>query len=52
MDEPVTEWEGLAWTAAREADLMDYLRSRRQGSQDWITFNANPRRAATRSPGP
>ena len=42
MDEPVTEWEGVAWTAAREADLMAYLRSRWQGSQDWITFNANP----------
>ena len=42
MDEPVTEWEGLPWTAEREAELMAYLRSRWQGSQDWITFNANP----------
>ena len=42
LDEPVTEWEGLPWSAGREAELMEYLRSRWQGSQDWITFNANP----------
>ena len=42
MDEPVTEWEGLPWTPERETELMAYLHSRWQGSQDWITFNANP----------
>jgi hypothetical protein len=42
MEEPVSEWEGLPWTAEREAELMSYLRSRWHGSQDWITFNANP----------
>ena len=42
MDEPVSEWDGLPWTPDREAELMAYLRSRWHGSQDWITFNANP----------
>jgi hypothetical protein len=42
MDEPVSEWEHLPWSRGREAELVAYLRSRWQGSQDWITFNANP----------
>ena len=42
MDEPVSEWEDLPMTPEREAELLAYLRSRWQGSQDWITFNANP----------
>jgi len=42
MDEPTSAWEDLPWNAEREAELMTYLRSRWQGSRDWITFNANP----------
>ena len=42
MDEPTSEWEHLPWSDEREAELVAYLRSRWQGSQDWITFNANP----------
>ena len=42
MDEPTSEWENVPWTEAREAELMAYLRSRWQGSRDWITFNENP----------
>jgi hypothetical protein len=42
LDEPVSEWEHLPWTEDREAELMAYLRSRWQGSEDWITFNKNP----------
>lgn len=42
MNEPVTEWEQLPWNTEREAELLAYLRSRWQGSQDWISFNANP----------
>ena len=42
MDEPTTEWEALPWNEARETETMAYLRSRWQGSGDWITFNANP----------
>jgi hypothetical protein len=42
MDEPVSTWERLPWSEEREAELTSYLRSRWQGSRDWITFNANP----------
>ena len=42
MDEPASVWEDLEWSPEREMELMAYLRSRWQGSQDWITFNANP----------
>jgi hypothetical protein len=42
MDEPVAAWEDLPWSDERERELMEYLRSRWQGSRDWITFNANP----------
>ena len=42
MDEPTSEWESLPWSPKREAELMAYLRSRWHGTQDWITFNANP----------
>lgn len=39
MDEPTSDWESMAWSKDREADIMNYLRSRRQGSRDWIWFN-------------
>lgn len=42
MDEPTDTWENLPWSAERDTELTAYLRSRWQGSQDWITFNANP----------
>ena len=42
LDEPTASWENLPWTEEREVELMAYLRSRWQGSRDWITFNANP----------
>ena len=42
MDEPTSEWEDLPWNGERDAELTAYLRSRWHGSQDWITFNANP----------
>ena len=42
MDEPADGWENLPWSAEREAEVMAYLRSRWQGSGDWISFNRNP----------
>lgn len=39
MDEPTSDWENMAWSAEREAEIMNYLNSRRQGSRDWIWFN-------------
>lgn len=43
MDEPTTTWEDLPWTEEMEADLLDYLRSRWQGSRDWIYFHEKPK---------
>jgi hypothetical protein len=42
MNEPVSEWEDLAWTPALDAKLMGYLGSRWHGSQDWIWFHEKP----------
>jgi hypothetical protein len=42
MEEPTGVWENLPWNGARDEELTSYLRSRWQGTQDWITFNANP----------
>lgn len=42
MNEPVSEWENMAWTEAHERAIVEYLDSRQKGSRDWIWFNANP----------
>jgi len=38
LSEPVAQWENVAWSDRLEADVMDYLRSRWQGSRDWIQY--------------
>jgi hypothetical protein len=42
MSEPVSYWENIDWTPEKEDRLMDYLKSRWQGTQDWIWFHENP----------
>jgi hypothetical protein len=42
MAEPVAEWEHLNLTPAMEAELLDYLKSRWQGTKDWIWFHERP----------
>jgi hypothetical protein len=39
MTEPREHWEGLQLSPARETELLDYLRSRREGLFDWIVFH-------------
>ena len=39
MTEPREHWEGGALTAGQETQLMDYLKSRREGLFDWIVFH-------------
>ena len=39
MSEPRSHWENLDLTPAREAELMKYLTSRREGLFDWIVFH-------------
>ncbi|MFZ5910091.1 MAG: capsule biosynthesis protein [Chloroflexota bacterium] len=42
LTEPVETWTNVPWTPQIEADLMAYLRSRWQGTQDWIWFHDQP----------
>jgi hypothetical protein len=42
MTEPISHWQEIVWTRQAEDDLLNYLRSRWKGSEDWISFNRNP----------
>lgn len=42
LDEPTSAWESLPWTPELDAKLLEYLRSRREGSSDWIWFHKDP----------
>ncbi|MFY9941872.1 MAG: hypothetical protein WAK57_06835, partial [Desulfobacterales bacterium] len=42
MTEPVDRWEDMPWNAAIETQLLDYLKSRWQGTKDWIRFHDRP----------
>jgi hypothetical protein len=51
MSEPTSEWDTIEWSPERDAEIVEYLRSRRRGGRDWIVFhNTSPvedvRRAA------
>jgi hypothetical protein len=51
LSEPTSEWEDVEWTPERDAEIGEYLTSRRRGGRDWIVFhNTRPiedlRRAA------
>jgi hypothetical protein len=39
MTEPRDHWEGLQLSPSRETELLDYLKSRREGLFDWIVFH-------------
>ncbi len=43
LSEPIANWEQISWSAEIEADTLAYLKSRWQGTQDWICFNSEPR---------
>lgn len=42
MTEPVERWENIKWTSETENELMKYLKSRWQGTEDWIWFHERP----------
>jgi len=42
MSEPTTAWENMEWTPELETEIMDYLKSRWQGTRDWIWFHEKP----------
>ena len=42
MSEPVSVWETIDWNKEREQSLTKYLKSRWEGTQDWIWFFEKP----------
>ncbi len=42
MNEPAATWEDLPWTPQVENELLQYLKSRWHGTQDWIWFHERP----------
>jgi hypothetical protein len=42
LTEPVQNWENMKWNNDLESEIMTYLKSRWQGTCDWIRFNENP----------
>jgi hypothetical protein len=42
QSEPPSEWEALAWSPELEARTLEYLESRRRGTEDWIWFHDEP----------
>ncbi len=41
LSEPTTYWESVPWTPEMEAEILEYLHSRRSGSRDWISYQQN-----------
>src|SRR4029079_18891992 len=42
MREPTANWENMPWTPEMDHDILEYLKSRWQGTRDWIWFHENP----------
>jgi hypothetical protein len=42
LEEPVENWENIDWGPIFEEETMEYLKSRWQGTKDWIWFHEKP----------
>jgi hypothetical protein len=42
LSEPSAAWEDMTWTPAMEQEILEYLRSRWNGTRDWIWFHEKP----------
>ena len=42
LEEPVETWENIDWSPILEEETMEYLKSRWQGTKDWIWFHEKP----------
>jgi hypothetical protein len=42
MNEPIAAWEDMEWGERQRNDIDTYLKSRWQGSRDWIGFHERP----------
>lgn len=43
MTEPVEKWASTSWDEYRDAELLTYLKSRWEGTEDWIWFHDKPK---------
>lgn len=43
MTESIASWETVNWNERLEADLFNYLKSRWEGTNDWIWFHEKPK---------
>jgi hypothetical protein len=48
MSEPTSVWENIKWNDRIDRDLLTYLKSRWDGSGDWIWFHDNPEKDIAR----
>lgn len=42
LSEPTRYWENMNWTPGMEAEILDYLKSRWYGTQDWMAYVESP----------
>lgn len=42
LTEPTEKWENIPWNETMEQDILRYLKSRWQGTEDWIWFHEKP----------
>ena len=42
LEEPTSNWENIEWKDEMETEVMEYLKSRWRGTQDWIWFHEKP----------
>jgi hypothetical protein len=42
MNEPISTWADMAWPQSRSDGIRKYLRSRWEGTNDWIRFHGDP----------
>ncbi|RPI73491.1 MAG: capsule biosynthesis protein, partial [Geobacteraceae bacterium] len=42
MTEPTGRWDNMSWNLQVEQQLLEYLKSRWQGTMDWVSFLENP----------
>jgi len=43
MTEPIDRWVDIAWNSKMDERLLEYLKSRWEGTRDWISFHREPK---------
>jgi hypothetical protein len=42
LSEPTSSWDKMPWDEEMDRQIVDYLKSRRQGTRDWIWYHEKP----------